>query len=179
MHMLQAEAGTLTNQGTGEIRDEALKRSVVVLKPSNKGIRDPTFLSGGCNSSLGSPIRCARLLPRDRKLALKVGDPLLRQTQQRLRRHQLTRRDKALANFFCLRSNRLESLVRLLHGGKFLLRATLCSKPISRLTVQTLYKKQAVNNAGILSAHPLKFSDQALGDWRSKILSAHPLKFSD
>src|SRR3954466_14015188 len=104
MHMLRAEEGTLTNQGTGEIRDEALKRSVVVLKPSNKGVRDPTFLSGGWNSSFGSPIRRARLLPRDRMPALKVGDPLLRQPQRRLRRHQLARRDKPLPNFFCLRS---------------------------------------------------------------------------
>src|SRR3954465_828146 len=29
---------------------------------------------------------------------------------------------------------------------------------------------QTVNNNDILSAHPLKFSDWTLGDWRSKIL---------
>src|SRR3954469_15884309 len=106
MKTLQAEAGTLTNQRTGEIRDEALKRGVVVLKPSNKGVRDLTLLSGGRNNSLGSPIRRARLLLSVCKLALKVGDPLLHQPQHRLCRRQLTHRDKALANLFCLRSNR-------------------------------------------------------------------------
>src|SRR4051812_27780408 len=34
--------------------------------------------------------------------------------------------------------------------------------------------------AKFLSAHPLKFSECALGDWQSKkFLSAHPLKFSE
>ena len=130
MQISQAEAGTLTNQGTGEIRDEALKRGVVILKPSNKGVRDLTLLSGGCNSGLGSPIRRARLLLRFLQLALEVGDPLLSRAQHRLSCHQFTRWDKALADLLCLRSNRLESLVRLLDGDKFLLRARLCSKPI-------------------------------------------------
>src|SRR4051812_44994565 len=130
MQILQAEAGTLTNQRTGEIRDEALKRGVVVLKPSNKGVRDFTLLSGGCNSSLGSPIRQTRLLLRFLQLALKVGDPLLSRAQRRLSCRQFTRWDKALADLLCLRSNRLESLVRLLDGDKFLLRATFRSKPV-------------------------------------------------
>src|SRR3954470_19039372 len=98
MHMLQAEAGTHTNQRAGELRDEVLKRGVIVLKPSNKGVGDLTLLSGGRNSSLGSPIRRGPFLLRVRKLALKVGNPLIRQTQRRLRRRQFTRRDKALAN---------------------------------------------------------------------------------
>src|SRR4051812_21385386 len=129
--VLKAEAGTLTNQGTGEIRDEALKRSVVILKPSNKGVGDLTLLSGGCNGSLGSPIRRSCLLPRLLQLALKVGDPLLGRAQRSLSCRQLTRWVKALADLLRLRSSRLESLVRLLDHDKFFLRATLRSKPVS------------------------------------------------
>ena len=77
MQILQAEAGTLTNQRAGDLRDEVLKSGVIILKPSNKGVGDLTLLSGGCNSSLGSPIRRTRLLLRFLQLALKVGDPLL------------------------------------------------------------------------------------------------------
>ena len=128
--MLQAEAGTLTNQGTGEICDEALKRSVVILKPSNKGVGDLTLLSGGCNGSLGSPIRRSCLLLRFLQLALKIGDPLLSRAQGSLSCRHLTRWDKALVDLLCLRSSRLESLVRLLDDGKLFLRATLRSKPV-------------------------------------------------
>src|SRR4051812_31922502 len=130
MHMLQEEAGTLTNQGTGEVRDEALKRGVVVLKPSNKGVGDLTLLSGSCYGSLGSPILRSCLLLRFLDLTLKVADTLLSQAQGSLSCRQLTRWDKALADLLCLRSSRLESLVRLLDDGKFFLHATLRSKPV-------------------------------------------------
>src|SRR3954464_9501836 len=72
MHMLQEEAGTLTNQRAGELRDEVLKSGVITLEPSNKGIRSLALLSGGLIRSLGSPCRRGRFRLRFLQLALKV-----------------------------------------------------------------------------------------------------------
>src|SRR3954468_3604873 len=104
-HMMLAEADTLTNQWAGETRDEALKRSIVVLKPSNKGVGHFTILCGGGNSGLGSPIRRVRFLLPPPQLALEFGDPLLIRAQCRLSHRQLTRWDKPLASFLRLRGN--------------------------------------------------------------------------
>src|SRR3954468_20154373 len=161
-HMQQAGADTLTNQGTGEIRDEALKRSIIILKPSNKGVRNLTFFRGGRNGSLGSTIRRTCFFFRLPQLALKVGDPLLSRAQCRLSRCQLTRWDKSLASLLCLRDNCLKPLIRLLDGGQFLLRAVFRCQSVSLLTLQTLHTIQTVNQSEILSVHPLKFSECAL-----------------
>src|SRR3954469_1822487 len=130
-HMLLAEADTLTNQGAGEIRDEALKRSIVVLKPSNKGVGHFTILHGGGNSGLGSPIRRVRFFPCLPQLALEFGDPLLSRAQCRLSHRQLTRWDKPLESFLRLHGNRLKPPIRLLDGGQFLLRAVLRCQSVS------------------------------------------------
>ena len=60
MAQLLKEADALTNQRAGEGRDEALKRRMVVLKPSNKDFRHSAILFGGCNGGLGSPIAQTR-----------------------------------------------------------------------------------------------------------------------
>src|SRR3954469_8225057 len=112
-------AYALTNQRAGEFRDEALKRRMVVLKPSNKGIGHFAILFGGCNGALGSPVIQASFFFCLPPLALEVGDPLFRPTQSRLRRHQITSGDKPLASFLCLRGNSLKPFVRLLDDGQF------------------------------------------------------------
>src|SRR3954462_4483734 len=109
--MQQAGADTLANQGTGEIRDEALKRSVIILKPSNKGVRNLRFFRGGRNGGLGSTIRRTRFFFRLPQLALEVGDPLLSRDQRRLSRCQLTGWDKSLAGLLCLHGNRLKPFI--------------------------------------------------------------------
>ena len=105
---------------------------MVVLKPSNKGIRHFAILFGGCNGGLGSPISRARFFLRFPQLALEVGDPLFSRTQSRLRRRQFTRGDKSLASFLCLRGNHLKPFVRLLDDGQLFLRALLRGQSISR-----------------------------------------------
>ena len=115
---------------------------MVVLKPSNKGIRHFAILFGGCNGGLGSPISRARFFLRFPQLALEVGDPLFSRTQSRLRRRQFTRGDKSLASFFCLRSNRLEPFVHFLDDGQFLLRAVFRCQSVSRFKLQTLHITQ-------------------------------------
>src|SRR3954470_18633576 len=116
-------AYALTNQRAGEFRDEALKRRMVVLKPSNKGIGHFAILFGGCNGSLGSPISRACFFLRFPQLALKVGDPLFSRTQSRLRRRQITSGDKPLVSFLCLSGSSLKPFVRFLDDGQFLLHA--------------------------------------------------------
>ena len=179
----------LTKQRAGEPRDEALKRRVVVLKPSNKDFRHLAILLCGCNGGLSSPVCRARFFPRLPQFALEVSDPLFSGTQSRLRRRQFTSGDKPLASFLCLHGNSLKPFVRLLDDGQFLLRALLRCQSVSRFKLQTLHSTKKVNPSKIpkcppaeiqrvrtrglaikkfLSAHPLKFSECALGDWQSK-----------
>src|SRR3954470_21144630 len=123
----------LTKQRAGESRDEALKRRVVVLKPSNKDFRHLAILFSGRNGGLSSPVRRARFFSRLSQFALEVGDPLFSGTQSRSRRHQLTSGDKPLASFLCLHSRSLKPLVRLLDDGELLLPALLRGQSIRRL----------------------------------------------
>src|SRR3954465_2732001 len=158
----------LTKQRAGESRDEALKRRVVVLKPSNKDFRHLVILLSGRNGGLSSPVRRACFFSRLPQFALEVGDPLFSGTQSRSCRHQLTSGDKPLASFLCLRSNSLKPFVRLLDDGQLPLRALFRGQSVRRLKLQTLHTTEKVSQKKFLSAHPLKFSECALGDWRSR-----------
>src|SRR3954463_13161474 len=145
----------LTKQRAGESRDEALKRRVVVLKPSNKDFRHLAILLRGRNGGLSSPVRRARFFSRLPQFALEVGDPLFSSTQSRSRRHQLSSRDKLLASFLCLRSNSLKLFVRLLDGGQLLLSTLFRGQSVRRLKLQTLHIIKKVSKTKFLSAHPL------------------------